>query len=52
MNLACIVEDTEQTPFCAQMDKQTEEQMDGQLDKVKPVYPHFNFLEVVGVINK
>ena len=29
----------------------TDGQMDGQTDKVKPVYPPFNFVEAVGIIN-
>ena len=37
-----IVEDTEWTRFCPQTDSRT----DGQTDKVKPVYPPFNFVEV------
>ena len=43
-----IVEDTERTRFCPQMDGQ----MDGQTDKVKPVYPPFNFVEAGGIIMK
>ena len=35
MDPASILEDTERTRFCSQMDRQT----DGQTDKVKPVYP-------------
>ena len=35
IDLASIVEDTERTRFCPQMDRRT----DGQMDKVKPVYP-------------
>ena len=35
MNRASIVEDTERTQFCPQTDKQ----MDGQREKVKPVQP-------------
>ena len=35
MDPASIVEDTEWTGFCPQMDRWR----DGQLDKVKPVYP-------------
>ena len=38
------VEDTERTRFCPQTDKRT----DGQTDKVKPVYPPFNFVEAGG----
>ena len=37
MNAMSIVEDTEQTRFCPQM------------DKVKPVYPPFNFVEARGI---
>ena len=43
MDWASIVEDTEQTWFCSQMDRQTEGQMsrwtDGWMDKVKPANP-------------
>ena len=42
-----IVKDTEQTRFCTQMDRRT----DGQKDKVKPVYPPFNFVKVAGIIS-
>ena len=35
MELVSVVEDTEQTPFCPQMDRRT----NGQKDNVKPVYP-------------
>ena len=38
MDLMSIVEDTEQTLFCP------------QTDKVKPVYPPFNFVEAEGII--
>ena len=34
-----IVEDTEQTRFCPQTDRR----LDGQMDKVTPVYPPFKF---------
>ena len=37
MDPMSIVEDTERTRFCPQTD--------GQTDKVKPVYPLFNFIE-------
>ena len=40
-----IVEDTERTRFCPQTDRRT----DGQTDKVKPVYPPFNFVEAEGI---
>ena len=46
MDPTSIIEDTEQTWLCPQTDRQT----DGQMDKVKPVYPAFNFLEVGGII--
>ena len=39
MDPAGIVEDTEQTWFCPQMDRQTDGGMDRQKDKVNPVYP-------------
>ena len=42
MDPVSIVEDTERTPFCPQMD--------GQTDDVKPVYPPFNFVEVGGIV--
>ena len=41
-----IVEDTERTRFCPQTDRRT----DRQTDKVIPVYPPFNFVEVGGII--
>ena len=41
MDPTSIVEDTEQTWFSPQMDRRK----DGQIDKVKPVYPPFNFVE-------
>ena len=40
-----IVEDTERLQFCPQTDRMT----DGQRDKVKSVYPPFNFVEAVGI---
>ena len=40
MDSMSIVEDTERTRFCP------------QTDKVKPVYPPFNFAEVGGVLKK
>ena len=43
-----IVEDTEQTWFCPQ----TDGQIDGRTDNVKPVYPPFNFVEVGGIISQ
>ena len=46
MILMSIVEDTGQTRFCPQTDRQTDGWMDWQMDKVKPVYPPFNFLAV------
>ena len=45
MDLASIVEDTELTLFCPQTDGQTDKWM----DKVKPVYPPFNFVEAGGI---
>ena len=41
-----IVEDTERAWFCPQTDRQ----MDGQTDKMKPVYPLFNFIEAEGIM--
>ena len=38
MDPTSIVEDTERTPFCP------------QTDKVKPLYPPFNFVEAGGII--
>ena len=46
MDPMSIVEDTEWTRFCPQMDRWT----DGQTDKVKPVYPPFNFVEAGGIM--
>ena len=43
MDPASIVEDTEQTRFDLQMDRQMEGRMDLRTDKVKPVYP-LNFV--------
>ena len=40
MDPTSIVEDTERTRFCPQTDRLT--------DKVKPVYPPFNFAEAGG----
>ena len=47
MDPMSIVEDTEQTRFCPQTDGQT----DRRTDKVKPVYPPFNFVEAGGIIS-
>ena len=46
MDLMSIVEDTERTGFCPQTDRRT----DGQMDKVIPIYPPFNFVEAGGII--
>ena len=46
MDPMSIVEDTERTRFCPQMDRWT----DGETDKVIPVYPPFNFVEAGGII--
>ena len=46
MDPTSIVEDTEQTRFCPLTDGWT----DGQTDKVKSVYPPFNFVEARGII--
>ena len=46
MKWMSIVEDTERTWFCPQTDRRT----GGQTDKVKPVYPPFNFVEAGGMI--
>ena len=47
LDLASIVEDTEWTRFCPEMERRT----DGQTGKVKPVYLPFNFVEAEGIIN-
>ena len=44
MDSTGIIEDTERTRFCPQTDRQT--------DKVKPVYPLFNFVEGGGGYKK
>ena len=46
MDPMSIVEDTERTRFCPQTDKRTERRR----DKVKPVYPPFNFVEAGNII--
>ena len=46
MDPMSIVEDTERTRFCPQMDRWTS----GQTDKVIPVYPLFNLVEAGGII--
>ena len=46
MDPMSIVEDTERTRFCPQTDRR----MDGQTDKVIPVYPPINFVEAGGII--
>ena len=46
MDPMSIVEDTERTWFCPQTDRQ----IDGQTDKVIPVYPPINFVEAGGII--
>ena len=46
MDPMSIVADTERTRFCPQTDRRT----DRQTDKVIPVYPPFNFVEVGGII--
>ena len=43
MDPTSIVEDTKRTRFCPQTDRRT--------DKVKPVYPPFNFVEAGGIIS-
>ena len=45
MDPVSIVEDTEQTRFCPQIDRQMDGRTDGRTDKVKPVYPHSNSLK-------
>ena len=45
MDPTSIVEDTELTRFCPQTDRRTY----GQTDKVKPLYPPFNFVEAGGM---
>ena len=51
MDLASIVEDTEQTWFCPQKDRWTDVRTDGHRDKVKPVYPPSTSLSR-GIINR
>ena len=50
MDPISIIEDTDRTWFCPQTDRRTDgrtdQRTDGQMDKVKPVYPPFNFVEV------
>ena len=48
MDPAGTLGDTERTRFRPRTDRRT----DGQTDKVKPVYPPFNFVEAGGIINK
>ena len=43
MDLASIVEDTEQTQFCPQTDRWTDGRTDGQGET--SIYPLFNFVE-------
>ena len=45
MDLASIVEDTDWTRFHPQTDRQPDRWTNWQTDKVKPVYPAFNFVE-------
>ena len=47
MDPASIVEVTERTRFCPQMDGRT----DRRRDDVKPVYPAFNFVEAGGIMS-
>ena len=47
MDPASIVEDTERTWFCPQTDRRA----DRQMDKVKPIYLLFNFVEVGGIVS-
>ena len=55
MDPTSIVEDTEQTPFCLQTDRRTDGRTDGRkdgkTDKVKPLYPLFNFVEAGGIMS-
>ena len=46
MDPMSIVENTEQTRFCPQTERRTDE----QTDKVKPVYPPSNLVEAGGII--
>ena len=46
MDPGSIVEDTERTWFCPWTDGP---EKDGQKDKLKPVYPSFNFFEDEGI---
>ena len=45
MDAMSILEDTERTRFCPQTDI-------FQTDKVKPVYPPFNFVEAEGILSR
>ena len=44
MDPTSIVEDTERTWFCPQTDRRK--------DRVKPVYPPFNFVEAGGIMSR
>ena len=48
MDPTSIIEDTERTRFCPQTNRRT----DRQMDKVKPVYSPFNFVEAGGITSK
>ena len=44
MDKTSIVEDTERTPFCPQMDRQMDGQTDGQGETI---YPPFNIIDIM-----
>ena len=48
MDPTSIVEDTERTRFCPQVDRR----VDRRTDKVKLVHPPFNFVEAEGIITQ
>ena len=51
MDPASIMEDTERTRFSPQTDGHMDRRTDGRTDDEKPVYPPFNFVEAVGLMN-
>ena len=46
--LTGIVEVTERTRFCPEIDGETDRQTDRRTDDMKPVYPLFKFVEAGG----
>ena len=51
MDPTSIVEDTEWTRFCPRIDRRTDRQMDRKTNKLKPVYPPFNFVAAGVIMN-